>query len=341
MSRYVELNENYEKFIQGSAGVQQPDYLHIDENDTAELFYTSGSTGTPKGVMLSHRSLYLHALAVATLYNDPDTMVDLHTIPLFHANGWGHAQADVMLGIRQVMVRRFDCAGVLKMIEQYQATDMSVVPTMANALVNTPNLESYDVSSMREIMIGGAAASADLIMHMESVFRCRVCAGYGLTETAPVLTIARPDRNRVFASDAERWATQAMTGRPIPGVDLSLVDSDGKAVPRDGATIGEIVVRCDWITSGYYRDPEGTAALIGMECYIQATWRSGIQTDLCRLSTDARKSSSAVARIFRRSRLSGRLWRTRKYSSVRWFRRRTQSGVRCLLPSSFENRDRR
>lgn len=275
LQQFIALNDEYESFI--DVPVADIDYMSIDENSVAELFYTSGSTGTPKGVMLSHRALYLHALAVTTLYIDPDTMVDLHTIPLFHANGWGHAQTDVMLGIKQVMVRKFDPAGVLELIQRHRATDMSLVPTMANALLNCPDVGKYDVSSLREIQMGGAASSPELIMRMEKAFGCRVWAGYGLTETAPVLTCARPDRKRVFDSNDERWRTQAMTGRPIPGVDLRVVDLEGKPVPRDGTAIGEIAVRCDWIMEGYYRDPEGTAAVIRDGWFYtgdMAVWRS-------------------------------------------------------------------
>ena len=102
----------------------------------AELFYTSGSTGTPKGVMLSHRTLYLHALDVALQYRDMETTVDLHTIPLFHANGWGRPQASTLMGTQQVMVRRFEPTLVFRLIQEHAATDMCLVPTMANALVN-------------------------------------------------------------------------------------------------------------------------------------------------------------------------------------------------------------
>ncbi|MGH9694823.1 MAG: AMP-binding protein, partial [Bryobacteraceae bacterium] len=119
-------------------------YRNADE-DIAELFYTSGSTGTPKGVMLSHRALYLHALSVATLYVEPATTVDLHTIPLFHANGWGHPHSSTMLGVTQVMVRRFDPVHVFELIERHRATDMALVPTMANALLNFPNADRMNV----------------------------------------------------------------------------------------------------------------------------------------------------------------------------------------------------
>ena len=114
IERYITLDEKipaadmtYEELLdQGHP--ERAGHFRYDENAMAELFYTSGSTGTPKGVMLGHRTLYLHALAVAWLFKDVETMVDLHTIPLFHANGWGHPQASTMLGVKQVMVRRFE-----------------------------------------------------------------------------------------------------------------------------------------------------------------------------------------------------------------------------------------
>ena len=140
------------------ASPRRVDFTSFDENSIAELFYTSGSTGTPKGVMLSHRTLYLHGMSVANLYDDRDRSVALHTIPLFHANGWGHPQAAAMLGARQVMVRRFDPALVFHLIQEQRATDMSLVPTMAKALLMAPGRDGFDLSSMRRIMIGGAAS---------------------------------------------------------------------------------------------------------------------------------------------------------------------------------------
>src|SRR5579863_2693195 len=133
----------YEELLdQGRPG--RADILSFDENAIAELFYTSGSTGTPKGVTLSHRTLYLHAMAVATLAKDVESIVDFHTIPLFHANGWGRPQASTMLGTKQIMIRRFDPATVFRLIETHRATDMALVPTMANALLNCADLATHD-----------------------------------------------------------------------------------------------------------------------------------------------------------------------------------------------------
>ncbi len=148
IARYVTTGEKtaaadmtYEEILErGQAG--RADVFEIDENSVAELFYTSGSTGTPKGVTLTHRTLYLHALSVGGLFEEVETMVDLHTIPMFHANGWGRPQASTMLGIKQIMVRRFEPTGVFKLIEQHRATHMSLVPTMANALLNAPDIRA-------------------------------------------------------------------------------------------------------------------------------------------------------------------------------------------------------
>jgi fatty-acyl-CoA synthase len=252
----------YEELI--DKGVpERADIFRIDEMSIAELFYTSGSTGTPKGVMLSHRTLYLHSLSVGCLYRELETMVDLHTIPLFHANGWGRPQSSTLNGVKQIMVRRFEPTGVFKLIAKYKATDMSLVPTMANALLNATDRHDHDLSSIRNVMIGGAAGSPDLMRRLEQLFPNAECiAGYGLTETAPVLTSARKKSTVVPANDEERYRRQAMAGWPVPNVYLRVVDLEMHDVPRDMRTIGEVVAAGDHIMEGYYREPEATSAVM-------------------------------------------------------------------------------
>lgn len=237
------------------------DVFGIDENSVAELFYTSGSTGTPKGVTLTHRTLYLHAMSVAGLFKEVDSMVDLHTIPLFHANGWGRPQASTLQGVKQVMVRRFDPATVFRLIEQHRATDMSLVPTMANALLNCPEAAQHDLSSMRAIMIGGAAASPELVQRLERLFGGDIFAGYGLTETAPVLTSARTKAG-VSEEGPDHFRRRAMAGWPLPGVAVRVVDPQMKDVPRDMQSIGEVVAMGDHIMEGYFQEPAATAAVM-------------------------------------------------------------------------------
>ncbi|MFZ0588970.1 MAG: long-chain-fatty-acid--CoA ligase [Bryobacteraceae bacterium] len=252
---------HYETLLEEHAPAPLDLFVSRDE-DLAELFYTSGSTGTPKGVALSHRALYFHALAVAGLRVDPRTAVDLCTIPLFHANGWGHAHASTMLGVKQVMVRRFDPVGVLQLIEQQGATDMSIIPLMGNALISVPHAERFNLSSMRQIAIGGAASSPALVERMEKLFGCEVYSGYGLTESGPVLTMARLKWDGRNTPDEERWRRHASTGWPIPGATVRVVDERMRDVPKDGQTIGEVIASSDWLMSGYYKEPEATAAVM-------------------------------------------------------------------------------
>jgi fatty-acyl-CoA synthase len=139
---------------------------------------------------------------------------------------------------------------------------MSLVPTMAQALLNAPNIREFDLSSLSLIHIGGAASSPQLIERMEKTFGCKVYAGYGLTETAPVVSTGRPKDTVKPAPDQERWARQAMAGLPIPGAEVRVVDLHLNDVPRDMQTMGEIVVRGDQVMDGYYNDPQGTAAVM-------------------------------------------------------------------------------
>jgi fatty-acyl-CoA synthase len=259
IQRFVRLDGDYEALLAtGRSG--RVDWMGIDEHSVAELFYTSGSTGTPKGVMLTHRTLYLHGLSVALLYDDRDRTVSLHTIPLFHANGWGAPQSCTLLGARQVMVRRFEPPAVFQLIQEHQATDMSLVPTMANALLNAPERTQYNLSSLKRVMIGGAASSPELVERVEAALGCSCYAGYGLTETAPVLTVAKPKDGVEMSAD--RYRRQAMAGVPIAGAEVRVVDPRMNDVPKDGQAIGEVIARGDQIMEGYYLDPEGTGAVM-------------------------------------------------------------------------------
>jgi fatty-acyl-CoA synthase len=242
--------------------IERPDLRSFDEDEIAELFYTSGSTGTPKGVMLSHRTLYLHALAVAGTFNHDDNGVELHTIPLFHANGWGRPQTAVMNGLKQVMVRRFDPPHVLRLIQDEGATAMSLVPTMANALLNCPTLRDFDTSSLREIHIGGAAAAPELIAQMEAAFRCNIMAGYGLTETSPVATSARTKSTVRYAGEEDRIRRLAMAGWTLPGCEIRVVDLQMRDVPKDMEAVGEVVIRGDNVMDGYFKEPKATEAVM-------------------------------------------------------------------------------
>jgi fatty-acyl-CoA synthase len=259
--RTINLDTAYEDFL-ATGAPDRADIMSYDEESIAELFYTSGSTGIPKGVMLSHRTVYMHAMAVAGVFNHDDNGVELHTIPLFHANGWGRAQTSTMMGLKQVMLRRFDPATVCRLIQDEGATSMSVVPTMAGALLMFHDLPTFDLSTLRQINIGGAASSPELIQRMEQAFKCQVLAGYGLTETSPVASSARPKGTVKYSGEHDRYRRQAMAGWPLQGTELRVVDTGMHDVPRDMTSIGEVVIFGDNVMDGYYKDPEGTRAVM-------------------------------------------------------------------------------
>jgi fatty-acyl-CoA synthase len=248
---------NYEALLQ-AATPHRADIPSIDENSLAELFYTSGTSANPKGVMLTHRNIYLHALHVCMGFQIENGAVELHTIPLFHANGWGVAHFLTFLGGKHVMIQRFETKEVFRLIEKEGVNAFSLVPIMATALVNCPERPKYNLSSLRRIVIGGAASSPTLIREVEEKLGCECFSGYGLTETSPSLTIS-PMKLGLGWEGEQRYAGQAMTGYAFPGMELRVVDANDNDVPRDGQSIGEIIARSDGVMEGYWRQPEASA----------------------------------------------------------------------------------
>jgi fatty-acyl-CoA synthase len=260
--------QNYETLLSGSQPLEC-DFTQVDEDSVAELFYTSGSSDRPKGVMLTHRNVYLHALSViAAGQTSPTTLAEmscnsvwLHTIPLFHANGWGTAHTITVVGGTHVMIHQFTPAEVFRRIERERVTSCAMVPTMVTALIHSPERVKYDLSSLKTIIIGGAASSPELVKQAQEKLGCACISGYGLTETCPTLAKS-PIKTTVRWEGDHRYAGQAMAGFAIPGVELRVLGPDGTELPHDGAAIGEIVVRGDGVMDGYWRRPEATAAVM-------------------------------------------------------------------------------
>jgi fatty-acyl-CoA synthase len=248
--------KNYEKML-AEAAPYRADVMLVDENSLAELFYTSGTSANPKGVMLTHRNIYLHALNVAIAFGAKSDSVELHTIPLFHANGWGVAHSLTYVGGKHVMMRKFETTEVFRLIEREGAQSLSVVPAMATALVNCPDRPKFNLKSLERMSLGGAASSPTLVRDVEEKLGCACYSGYGLTETAPVLTTARMKAGLDWEGPA-RYEKLASTGHAIPGVEIRVVDPDDNDVPRDGKSIGEIVARSDGVMEGYWKQPEAT-----------------------------------------------------------------------------------
>ena len=250
----------YEELL-AAAHPYSPDILEFDENAIAELFYTSGTSARPKGVILTHRNVYLHALDVALALNITAKTAHLHTIPLFHANGWGSAHMLTLMGGKHVMIGSFEPGEVFRLIARERVQSCFLVPTMASTLLNSPERHQCELSSLQWIAIGGSAASPVLIQEVKDKLACDCFSAYGLTETSPVLTISR-DRPGVQWKGNNHDGRHAMTGYAIPGVELRVVDVHNADVPRDGKTIGELITRGDGVMGGYWRQQSETSEVL-------------------------------------------------------------------------------
>jgi fatty-acyl-CoA synthase len=249
-------------YLDGTSPSDGYDVPAVDEDAVCELFYTSGSTGEPKGVMLTHRNLATHAVDSALTMGTTHRDVVLHTIPLFHVNGWGTPHWVTAVGGRHVMLERFDAGETLRLVEQERVTRLHLVPTMAGALLVHPDLGRRDLSSLVQATVGGAPAGAGLLADLEDAFGCEVVQGYGLTEAAPQLTKALTLRSHDALPIDEQRRRRATTGLPNIGVDLRVLDHTGAEVPRDGATVGEICVRSNHVMAGYWNRPDETASAL-------------------------------------------------------------------------------
>jgi len=248
----------YDELVAGGEP-HEIDYRTIDENSVAELFYTSGTTAHPKGVMLTHRNLYLHAFYTAVGYRGVDDEVHIYTVPLFHVNAWGAPHILALTGGRHIMVKKFDPAAVLEHIHRERVTRLHMVPTMVIALINHPDFAKYDLSCVRQVMMGGAPTNTALIRQVEEkIPGCVAKGGYGLTETSPVLTIAHIKDHLDADPEETKLRRKATAGYTLAGSEIRVVDPNGRDVKPDGAEVGEVIVRSDLVMAGYWKQPDET-----------------------------------------------------------------------------------
>ena len=245
------------------------EFQDFDENTPATMFYTSGTTGLPKGVWFTHRQLVLHTLSVTAALSVSESPLKLEAkdvilplVPMFHVHAWGFPYISGALGQKYVLVGKYEPAKILEQISKERATFSFMVPTILNMILNNPAVESHRESlSHWKALVGGAAFPTELAQKAMG-YGIRVMSGYGLSETAPVLTLGVPAEGEYDLPMPEMLRRSLLkTGLPIPLVDLRIVDKDMKDVPRDGKTIGEIVIRAPWATREYYKDGEMTAEL--------------------------------------------------------------------------------
>jgi len=247
-------SHEYENAINTHSGHFQP--ASIQEDALAHLYYTSGTTGQPKGVMLTHKNVCLHALGTIAELKLTDSDIWGHIAPMFHlADAWA-TFAITWIGGRHVMVNRFDAEVVMATIERERITLSNLIPTMLNLMIKHPRADSYKYSSLRIILSGGAPIAPELVRNIMETFGCDYIQTYGMTETSPYLTLSILKEHLRDLPPEKQLEYKAKTGRPFITVDLKVVDKNGASIDPDDKQVGEILVRGDTITSGYWNRPE-------------------------------------------------------------------------------------
>ena len=244
---------SYEELV----SAEEPGYPWptFDERQAAAMCYTSGTTGNPKGVVYSHRSTYLHTMAITSGsslgINERDRVLSI--VPMFHANAWGTPYGGFLTGADLVMPQMFlQAEPLVATIARHRPTISAGVPTIWSDLLRYAQTHEVDLSSVRMITAGGAAVPRLLIERFRDELGIEMVQGWGMTETSPLCSLALPPRG-IPPEEEMDW--RAKTGRIVPGVEVRVVGEDGTVLPNDGASVGEFEVRGPWITGSYYGDP--------------------------------------------------------------------------------------
>jgi fatty-acyl-CoA synthase len=246
----------------------QPDFEFpdFDENVQATTFYTTGTTGLPKGVYYSHRQLVLHAISELAVFGLAANQGRFHRddvympiTPMFHVHAWGFPWAATLAGVKQVYPGRYDPALLIKLIKTEGVTFTHGVPTILQMLLDAAAKANVDLTGLKMVIGGSALPKALAKQAMDR--GVDVFAGYGMSETGPLLTVAHLQSSDLTGDPDQQVAIRARAGRSCPLVDLRVVDSDMKDTPRDGETSGEVVVRAPWLTNGYFNNAEASEQL--------------------------------------------------------------------------------
>jgi acyl-CoA synthetase (AMP-forming)/AMP-acid ligase II len=234
----------------------------------AQLYYTSGTTGRPKGVMLSHRNVGTHAANAVRELGLCAADRWAHVAPMFHlADAWA-TFAISMVGGEHAFLPRFTPLAALDLLEQERITITNLVPTMLNLMVKEPSAKAR-AFALRAMLSGGAPIAPEVVRQLVATFRCDYVQTYGMTETSPYLTLSLLDDEQRRLPQEEQLRIKSRTGRPFLGVELEVVDEQGRHVPRDDRTVGEIRVRGATVMRGYWRDPMATAAAFDADGFLR------------------------------------------------------------------------
>ena len=280
---------DYETLLREAEPVQT--WPTLAETDAAGMCYTSGTTGNPKGVVYTHRAIFLHSFAssMADMLAISERDVILHIVPMFHANAWCVPFAGVLNGATQFFGGpNPQPRDIIEIVHNERVTVVGAVPTVWIAIQGILEREpQWDISSIRCIPIGGSAAPRTLIETFEKKYGATMLHAWGMTEMTPLGTICRLKSSMESLPDDERYAIRAKQGYVAAGVDMRLIDEEGREQPWDGQSMGEIQVRGPWVAASYYNNPEsadrftadgwfrtGDVAVIDAEGYVQITDRT-------------------------------------------------------------------
>jgi acyl-CoA synthetase (AMP-forming)/AMP-acid ligase II len=257
----VGTHTSYEELLEG-ADTGEFSYPELDEEQAAAMCYSSGTTGRPKGVVYSHRALALHSLGLLTAdgYAISEADVTLQVVPMFHVNAWGIPFAAALTGAKQVFPGPYlDPASLLELLEAERVTLTGAVPTIWFGILQVldTNPDAYDLSSLRDIRVGGSAAPEGMIRGLQHRHGLRITHGWGMTETSPVATVTPLPSELREAPEDERYRYQAKQGLPMPFVEIRIRGEEGIS-PWDGESMGELEIRGAWIAGAYYESPESS-----------------------------------------------------------------------------------
>ena len=237
-----------------------------DENSRATIFYTSGTTGMPKGVTFTQRQIVLHSLAVQIAVTLPPLNITtqdvaMPLVPMFHVHTWGLPFSSLVGGMKYVLPGRYDFQKIPEIIDTEGVTLTASVPSILYMLLNSPTIMQHSGALGKlKALIGGASLPTGLARKAEEL-GITVVGAYGLSETCPALTISNYNDRALMLPEEKRRELRYRAGVPFPFVSIRVVNEDFKDVPKDGKSVGEIVVRAPWLTEGYYRDEAKTAEL--------------------------------------------------------------------------------
>jgi len=276
-------NLDYEALLREAPEETYP-WPRLDENAAAAMCYTSATTGDPKGVVYSHRSLFLHSYGICMAdtfaLSERDTI--LQVVPMFHANGWGTPYAGIMTGSRLVFCGPHpQPADIALLIEKERVTFSTGVPTVWMTLYSHLEAHPHDISSLRLVVVAGSALPRQFIELYQEKYGVHFMLGWGMTELTPIGTLTFLKSHLASLPEEQRFDLMARHGFPLAGVDIRIVDAEGKELPWDGVAMGELQARGPWVAAGYYNNPHnlqsfmdgwlrtGDVATIDSEGYIQ------------------------------------------------------------------------